>query len=66
MNLYNRRANSINVQPPVSPAAGPTSGKGGNVMFNDTSATNIEDSNAKIDKNEVAENPTDSAVIKEE
>ena len=57
--MYNRRANSINVQPPLSPAAGPTSGKAGNVMFNDTSATQIEESNEKNVQDEVAENPTD-------
>ena len=56
--MYNRRANSINVQPPLSPAAGPTSGKAGNVMFNDTSATQIEESNEKNVQDE-AENPTD-------
>ena len=40
LNLYQRRANSIAGNDAVGgPAAGPSSGKAGNVMINDTSAT---------------------------
>ena len=43
LNAYNRRAQSIGAGATADPAAAPSSGKGGNVMFNDTSATALEE-----------------------
>ena len=64
MNLYNRRAKSINMG---APNAAPSSGTAG-IMFNDTSATNLPDQSSPVKEtpNEVVVVTTGSQPVREE